>query len=302
MAEDILPRIIKGYRTDVKTGKLETLPTKLDRSQILAVASGLDKAVQEGMPKIGKDKLANKILLEGRADAGTNEYNVNNKDAAALFTKLVDSGIPKLGASYAAAVLDKSQVAERLKIPFERAWNGTGKSAETKRTGQQHADRAAAFGSPEKDPKNADLLASIRRAASDQLTPQERILLMERDNTLLPALLNLAPGIPATEFRDNSTFYTKAAQEAASEKLSQARKRASSSEREASKLMFGTDVLHGLVSAYETAAGVEPPRYTFGQPYEASDPLMKYIVGAAETPKPPEPTPGILDMIKSLFN
>lgn len=299
MAENILPRVLKAYRQDVKTGKLETLPIKLNRAQLIEIASGLNTAKEFGMPAIGKEKLANKVLLEGRADAGTNEYNYKNRHAKDLYEILLASQVPELSARYAAAVLDKSQAAERLNIPFERAWNGTGIAAETKRTGQQHADRSKQFGKPELDPKNLELVDTIQRAADGNLTPQERILTMSNSDKLLQALLNI--NSPATRRESDGIFYTKEAKDAASLKLEDARKRATTEEKKASKLLFGVDVLRGLPDAYMESAGVEPKKYVFGPAPEASDPMMKYIVGNVE-PKPvPPPEQGILDKILALF-
>lgn len=301
MAEDLLPRILKAYRQDVKTGKLETLPIKLDRAQLIDIASGMQQAVKEGMPKIGLDNLPKKVLLEGRADAGTNEYNNQNKAAEALYKKLTEAGAPEISAKYAAAVLDKSQVASRLGIPFEQAWNGTGTSAMTGRTGAQHSDRATKFGSPELDPKNSELLDTIRRAAAGNLTPQENIVRMDRADKLLPALLNLPEGTKATEPRDGGTFYTQKAIDAAQEKIYKARKEATPEERAASKLTYGSDLLRVLPDAYAEASGVEAQKSVWGRMKDLDDPILKYIVGNA--PKKPEPVqePGLLDKIVSFF-
>lgn len=304
MAEDLLSRIIKGYRQDPKTGKPETLPTKLDRRQVLQLASGLNTAVEFGMPKIGLDQLPNKILLEGRADAGTNEFNVNNRYAKDLHEVLLASNVDPLSATYAAAVLDKSQVAQRLGIPFERAWNGTGKSAQTGKTGAQHAAKAAKSQDAAEFPQNAELIDTIRRAVTGQLTPQENLLMMDRDK-LAKAVLGVDSNQPFTvpSYSSDARMFSPATLAAAGNKLRYARNQATLEERTKSKLLFDSDVAQALPDAYLQAAGVEMPNYGFwgrSAKDSAKDPLIKYMTGeAAPQYQPPPPT--LLDRIKEFF-
>lgn len=172
-----------AYRADsskgAKPGAMETLPIKQDANWDPGTAYDISTAIQAaltaGMPQVGATQLVNKMLNEGRTSAGTNEYNTANKDAAKLYGTLRNQGYSKMAATYAAAVLDKSQVAERLGIPFERAWNGTGRSKDTGRTGQQHAVRAATTEYAASNPKNAAFTDYINRAISGKLTPAEHL-------------------------------------------------------------------------------------------------------------------------------
>lgn len=168
--DDTLSLIIKGYRAN------ETLPLKLSREEIIKFARAAGEGQKLGMPSIGTEQLANKILLEGRSDAGTNEFNVNNPRAKKLYDSLVEMGIDKDAAVYPAAVLDKTELAKRLNIPFEQAWNGLGRSSSTGRTGKQHAQRAEQHKKAANDPRNTELVDLVSRAVANNLTPQERLL------------------------------------------------------------------------------------------------------------------------------
>lgn len=184
---------IKGYRHK------ETLPKTFDRAAIITIAKAAGEGKKHGMPSVGLEQLANKILVEGREDAGTNEYNYNNKEAKALYDILIKKGHPDKAAMYVAAVLDKQQVANRLKIPFEMAWNGVGKSKSTGRTGRQHADRAKSHETAQTDPRNKELVDLIKRSAEGENTAEENLLSMPYEKVYKAVL-----GLP----EDSNVFYT----------------------------------------------------------------------------------------------
>lgn len=156
----------------------ENLPLKLDKGEVIGMAKAAGAALKFGMPEVGAKQLANKILLEGRENAGTNEFNDSNPRASKLFNDLVDSGVSRYYARYPAAVLDKAEVAKRLGIPFELAWNGTGKLAANGSDGQRHAARADAMKGADKDPRNTDFVDLINRSMAGNNTPQENLLTM----------------------------------------------------------------------------------------------------------------------------
>lgn len=168
MADQFNP-IIKAYR------KGETVPLKLDRSELVGMLNAINVGLANGMPKIGADNFGDKVLLEGREDAGANEFNYKNPNALDLANK-VKSVIPDrlAGSIYVGAVTDKAEVAGRLGIPFERAWNGTGTSSQTGRTGQQHSDRAAQMKGAIDDPRNKEFKDLISRGVSGNLTQTEQ--------------------------------------------------------------------------------------------------------------------------------
>lgn len=169
MAEPLNP-IIKAYR------KNETLPTKFDKTELVRLLNAVSIAAKSGeFPEVGVKTLGDKVLLEGRADAGANEFNVRNQQARDMY----DFIATKLPASladptYAAAVVDKAQVAKRLNIPFELAWNGTGKTAVA--NGARHTARAVQMQGAIDDPKNVELKDLITRGVEGNLTSQEQAL------------------------------------------------------------------------------------------------------------------------------
>jgi hypothetical protein len=175
----ILQYLIQGYRAG------ETLPVSFERAAILDMANGIRIALDQGMPVEGKDLYVKKVLLEGRWDAGTNEFNYNNPRANALYKKTMAAGASPRAATYAAAVLDKLEVSKRLNIPFELAWNGTGRVVDKKGVavadGQRHAERAKLFENVTKDPRNADLVETVNRVASSGPTDQEAMLMRGAD-------------------------------------------------------------------------------------------------------------------------
>lgn len=163
--------ILKAYR------KNETLPTKFSLQELVGMLNGINVGLDKGMPTSGVTRLGDKILLEGRADAGANEFDINNKKAVELYNAISrefsSRGVETpVGATYAAAVLDKESVAKRLGIPFELAWNGTGKKGDA--DGQRHSNRANQMQGAIDDPRNINLRDLITRGVAGELTPTEQ--------------------------------------------------------------------------------------------------------------------------------
>lgn len=194
--EEYLKNTIQGYRAD-PSGKfggkdrMETRPTTVNAQYLMQLVDGIKYAESKGMPKVSAETVVNKLLLEGREDLGTNEYNVNNKRAKALYDDMRAQGYEESAATFAAAVLDKTEVAKRLGIPFERAWNGTGVSKHTGRTGAQHAQRSDEMEYAATSPKNKELLDLVSKVLEQGRTPREKLFgnigAMERRNTVMTA-------------------------------------------------------------------------------------------------------------------
>lgn len=177
-----------GYTANPKHGAagVQNLPTAIDTRELYWTLMGAEAGKAAGAPAWSADPitLLTKVLIEGRGDAGVNEYNVNNKRADALYNT-VNSQLssPAMGAMasnaamYPAAALDKTELAARRNIPVERAWNGTGKSAATGKTGQQHADKTAAAMNIglATVPQNAAILDYVARGLTGKLLPQEHL-------------------------------------------------------------------------------------------------------------------------------
>lgn len=171
-ANPILDYIAKGYRYK------ETLPTAFRTKDLDFMARGAKYATSVGMPEIGFTSLANRILVEGRSDAGANEFNYNNPKASVVYDKVLAAGFPQYVAIYAGAVTDKADVAKRLGISFDEAWNGTGRSKDSGKTGKDYAARMQQMAGAVNDPRNADFVSYINRAAEGQLQPKEKLAKM----------------------------------------------------------------------------------------------------------------------------
>lgn len=169
---------VPGYRLN------ETQPIPLPMGELYQFSRAANEGVNAGVSPLAKTLFPGKVLHEGRADAGTNEANLNNRNARAVYydvmNRLVDDPIienQNRAALYPAAVEDKLDVAKRTGMPFERAWNGT-KTAVTGRTGAQHAQRAAVHEAAVSDPRNKPYLDYISRAQTGQTTARENLAAM----------------------------------------------------------------------------------------------------------------------------
>ena len=146
----------------------ETLPKKMDGVEIMELAQVLPRT------SMSPEQLLNRILVEGRGDAGVNEYNTHNKRAKEVFDKTTADGGSKLQSTFLAAVLDKAEVAKRTGKSFDEAWNGTGTSVYGK-TGADYARRMKEMQGAATDPRNEKLLDLIKRSAEGQLTSKEKL-------------------------------------------------------------------------------------------------------------------------------
>jgi len=171
---------IHGYRANPKNkygakDYMETLPTEFDAYTLGNYAKGMKEGKPYGVPQLTKEQLANIALHEGRDDFGLNLANSKNKNAMEIAKILKDKGVSEDGALFAAAVYDKHQVANRLKIPFEHAWNGVGVTSEG-RSGADYAKEAKQMHYAATHSKNTELVDYIDRAMSDKLSPQELLV------------------------------------------------------------------------------------------------------------------------------
>lgn len=159
--------ITYGYRHK------ETLPKFLNARDVVSLASVLPRT------SITPEQLLNRILVEGRGDAGVNEYNTDNKRAVDVYSKAKADGANNLSARFLAAVLDKAETSKRTGKSFDEVWNGTGRSAVTGKTGADYAARMQQMAGAATDPRNADLLDLIKRAGEGKLTAQENLALQD---------------------------------------------------------------------------------------------------------------------------
>ena len=156
---------LKGYRADRKSKSgVESLPTKFDMDTVKQHVAALRDAVKMGFTlpheMMTPEYLTALALKEGRSDFGANEYNTNNKQAVSLYNTLKQSGYKDEPAQFAAAALDKGQVAERHKVPLPEAWNGLGHTATE--DGRVYAQHFKSFMKAAKHPQNTQLYQFIR--------------------------------------------------------------------------------------------------------------------------------------------
>lgn len=186
MADSIVPLLTKAYRDK------ETLPKRFDTGAIVNLLQGIHAAKTSGVSfsktaeaQLTPERIGNRILKEGRADAGANGFDVNNKKAQELYRAVSDEIFPysnqDSGARFAAAVLDKAGVADRTGISFDRLYNGTGKSKETGRTGTDYSKELAAAQGAIDDPRNANFKDLIQRGIAGKLTSSEAVAGLPED-------------------------------------------------------------------------------------------------------------------------
>jgi hypothetical protein len=177
---DYLP----AYRPHSKAKEgIESMPTYYHTGDMDRLLSAYKTAQTMGAPKIPPEKLAAMALVEGRSDIGYNTWNTNNPRAVKLHTNLVKSGADPYSAGFAAAILDKHETANRLKIPFENAWNGTGTSIWDK-TGKDYAEKVKEAEKSLSHPKNQPLYNFIKqRAEADEEMPALAAVEMPQEYT-----------------------------------------------------------------------------------------------------------------------
>jgi hypothetical protein len=117
--------LLEGRRADLKSKSIESLPTVYDKETI----GNLMKALKASGVQVNPDEMTNILLREGRSNFGFNDFDYNNKKAAAIRDNLIQQGHDPYAASFPAAIYDKQQLANRLKVPFPQAWNGSGPEA-----------------------------------------------------------------------------------------------------------------------------------------------------------------------------
>ena len=139
-----------------------------------------------GAPDIPAEKLAAMALVEGRHDLGYNDWNKNNPRAAKLYENLVKGGATPEAAGFSAAVLDKHETAQRLKIPFENAWNGTGRSIWNK-TGKDYSSKVKEAEKVLEHPKNKPLYDFIKgKVAAEDDSAERPVLAAAPDAVDMP--------------------------------------------------------------------------------------------------------------------
>lgn len=166
---------MEAFRPDVK-GKegIESLPTYYHTGLMNQFLKTYTKAKDLGAPDIAPEKLAAMALIEGRHDIGYNEWNTANPRAKKLYTTLIQNGANPRAAGFSAAILDKTELAKKLKIPFEHAWNGLGKNV-YEGTGVEYAKKVKDAEGIISHPKNQPLFDFFKSRASAEEIEQPKM-------------------------------------------------------------------------------------------------------------------------------
>jgi hypothetical protein len=115
-------------------------PPLMSLSGAYALPRAMASAKELGIPQLSPEILGGLYLQEGRSDMGHNAFDYNNPKLSALVNTLTDKyGVDYRTAGFLANIKDKQDIADRLKIPFGEAWNGTGKVEGMNRTGKTYA-------------------------------------------------------------------------------------------------------------------------------------------------------------------
>lgn len=153
--------------------RLETISSAVDRGTMEDFIRAMRAGEKYGVPQLPPEYLASMLMKENRSDFGYNAYNENNPKARMIAEMLIKEGFDPTQAGFGAAIYDKMQTANRLKIPFAMAWNGTGVNKQGQ-TGQQYAQGISSGFEAVMHPRNAPMLNIIKEAYNYQPLQQQQ--------------------------------------------------------------------------------------------------------------------------------
>ena len=138
-------------------------PPLMSLSGAYALPRAMASAKELGIPQLSPQLLGGLYLQEGRSDMGSNSYDTNNRALNSLVNTLTDKyGVDYKTATFLATIKEKQDNANRLNIPFEELWNGTGRVAGTKnRTGKTYANELQGQIKAAQMPENKNLMDMI---------------------------------------------------------------------------------------------------------------------------------------------
>jgi hypothetical protein len=152
---------VKYWHTDLK-GKSRTAAPEIKQMYAYARLSGA--AQKLGLPAIDPQQLAAMVLKEGRPDAGFNAFTPKAKPDLDFRKKLNQYNIPAWQKDFLGMVNYADRVAKKKGIPFDAVWNGTGRSADSGKTGFDYAKDMKAHQQAALHPKNKEFMAFINNA------------------------------------------------------------------------------------------------------------------------------------------
>jgi hypothetical protein len=120
-----------------------------------------------GLPSMTPAEMAAFAIKEGRSDVGHSGVLPRTKDELAFDEKLRTTyNLHSRDRNFLTSIFAKQKVAEKFKIPFAEAWNGTGTNA-AGQTGKQYAQDYQNHLQAATHPKNQQLLNLIQRGIDD---------------------------------------------------------------------------------------------------------------------------------------
>lgn len=145
-------------------------------AEIYAFTRILARAKKYGVPQLSAIQLASMVLKEGRANYGSlsMDYDISKKADIKLKERLIDEGAPPLAAEFAINVKQKMEIAKRLGITFEEAWNGTGRNFQ-RTSGKEYAATYPAYIKAAQHPKNKQLVDLIQSALNAEKPKVRRL-------------------------------------------------------------------------------------------------------------------------------
>lgn len=150
--------------------RLETISSAVDKDTMTDFIRAMRAGEKYGVPQLPPEYLASMLMKETRSDFGYNEFNKNNPRARMIAEMLMKEGFDPAAAGFGAAIFDKMQVAQRLKVPFAQAWNGMGVNRQGQ-TGAQYAQGISGGFEAVMNPRNQPMLSAVREAYNYQPQP-----------------------------------------------------------------------------------------------------------------------------------
>lgn len=152
--------------TNPETSTVLTDPSKATQ-EVYRYARLLGAASKYGYATLSPEEAAAFVLKEGRSDMGHGGVGMGNKKDREFDEMLAKTyNLHSRDQNFLAALNAKQRVADKLKIPFAEAWNGTGVN-EAGQSGKQYASNWQANKEAATNPKNSELLKLIQRAMDD---------------------------------------------------------------------------------------------------------------------------------------
>lgn len=159
----------------------DTLAKDVETSYLIQVLDAMRISSESGKQVLPAEKILQLLVQEGRGDLGNNGADTSNKRNEARVKELIEKGATYSGASTVTNIEDKQRIATRLNIPFELAWNGTGKvdtnyfKGTKPRSGKDYVKESSLNADAYLDPQNASAFDLIQRGLKGEVTKKERL-------------------------------------------------------------------------------------------------------------------------------